>query len=207
MKKTTYIFIAIFVVVGLFFIIKRFDMIYTDKEESKANWEIKSQTKSLVIGNNNPEMLTFIIQPSLNENVEVIINFEKNYLFFRNIYPFSPEPPPPTKKDGTHEEFVETRKSLKPYFAKLQNEDLRDLKMIIDKISAKDFERIEGTYIDGTSYNFSILYSGNNLKNGFIANEKTENQKELVLEILNLLQKTNTFEENQSILSYYFKHY
>ena len=79
--------------------------------------------------------------------------------------------------------------------------------MIIDKISAKDFERIEGTYIDGTSYNFSILYSGNNLKNGFIANEKTENQKELVLEILNLLQKTNTFEENQSILSYYFKHY
>lgn len=175
-------------------------------------YDLKQDNQSKIISENPtkkkteiPELLIFQFQPTLKENTEVMINFEKKHLIFRTIYPFLPEPPPPPRKDGTNKPFIESNKPLQSYSIKLQDEDLKDLKMIIRKILEKDFERIDGNYIDGTSYNFSILFSNNNLENGFIAQEKTENQKKLVLEILNILEKSNPFEENKSIISYYYK--
>lgn len=175
-------------------------------------YDFKKNNQSKIISENLtkkkteiPELLVFHFQPSLKENTEVIINFEKKYFVFRTIYPDIQEPPPPPRKGGNNEQFIETNKHLQSYSVKLQDEDLKDLKMIISKISKKDLERMESSYIDGTSYNFSILFSNKNLENGFIAQEKTENQKELVLEILNILEKANPFEENKSIISYYYK--
>ena len=195
MKKIYFLLIFLIVIVSGFII-----------------YDLKLNDQSLIFGEEidkkiaiNPELLVFQFQPSLKENTEVIINFEKKYLVFRNIYPFLPEPPPPPRKNGINEPFIEANKPLQSYSVKLQDEDLRDLKIIIRKISKKDLERIEGNYIDGTSYNFSILFSNRNLENGFIAQEKTKNQKELVVGILNILQKTNPFKENESIISYYYK--
>lgn len=34
-------------------------------------------------------------------------------------------------------------------------------------------------YIDGISYNFSILFSDKSLKNAFVAHDKTENQEKI----------------------------
>lgn len=195
MKKIYFLLISLTIIVSGF-IFYDLQLNHQSTIVSEANDKKKTQI---------PELLIFQFQPSLKENTEVIINFEKKHLIFRTIYPFLPEPPPPPRKDGTNEPFIETNKHLRSYSLKLQDEDLNDLKMIIRKISKKDLERIEGKYIDGTSYNFSILFSNKNLENGFIAQEKTKNQKELVLEILNILEKTNPFEENKSIISYYYK--
>ncbi|MBW8359892.1 MAG: hypothetical protein K0M63_08855 [Weeksellaceae bacterium] len=151
-----------------------------------------------------PELFTFVFQPALSHNTEVIISFEKKYLLFRNIYPFNPEPPPPPRKDGkSTAELTDKEKAIQPYAVVLKDAELETLREIINKLSEKDFRRIEGTYIDGTSCNFSILYNGKHFRNGFIAGDMTYNQRLLYSEILKLLYTTNKFEENLPILKYY----
>ncbi|MCU7619218.1 hypothetical protein NZ698_18725 [Chryseobacterium sp. PBS4-4] len=175
--------------------------------------DLKLRDQSHSIGNDvdmkvvmSPELLVFQFQPSLNENTEVIISFEKKYLIFRSIYSYFPEPPPPpSMKRNDNEEFIDRRKPVKPYYANLSNEEVKYLENILNILSDRDYKRLESPNIDGMSYNFSTLYSNKNLKNGFIAQDKTDNQRKLVLEILNILQKTNNFEENKSLISYYYK--
>ncbi|MCX8531942.1 hypothetical protein [Chryseobacterium luquanense] len=149
-----------------------------------------------------PELLVFHFQPSLKENTEVIINFDKKYLIFKSMYPHSAEPPPPMRRKD-YEKFIDKRKPLKPYFTNLSDKELKNLNILINSFFDEDYQRIEELNIDGISYNFSILFSNKDLKNGFISNDKTENQEKLVKEIISLLHKTNKYEENKPTLQYY----
>jgi len=196
MKKIYFLLILLTIIVGGFII---YDLKLSDQSHIVGENIDKKKATSL-------ELLVFQFQPSLEENTEVIINFEKKYLIFRSVYSYFPEPPPPpSMRQKDIEEFIDKRKPIKPYFVNLSNKELKYLENILNLLSDKDYKRIESPNIDGTSYNFSTFYSNKNLKNGFIAQDKTENQRKLVLEILNILQKTNTFEENKSLISYYYK--
>lgn len=190
MRKISLLIFALILIVAVF-------MIYDSKLEDKSQ----------AIDNNapiNPELLVFHFQPSLKENTEVVINFEKKYLVFKSMYPYSPEPPRSTRKD--YEEFIDKRKPIKPYSINLSDKELNYLKNLINSLSDKDFQRIEKSYVDGISYNFSILFSDKVLKNGFIAQNKTENQEKIIVEILRLLHKTNRYTENLEIFKYYSIH-
>ena len=154
--------------------------------------------------NSIPILLTFSFQPSLQENTEVIINFEKKYLLFRNIYPYVPEPLPPPRVDGkTSNELTDKRLIVTPYSSSLRDSELNQIAKIVAKLSGKDFERVDGMYIDGISCNFSVLDSNGSFKNGFIANDMTDNQKMLYRAILNLLYTTNQSEQNRMLLNYF----
>jgi hypothetical protein len=189
MKKIYLLFFALTLVVILF-------IVYDSKLENKS----QAIGKTISV---NPELLIFHFQPSLKENTEVVINFEKKYIVFRPMYPFFPEPPTPPGKDGKTDVFSSQRKPIKSYLANLRDEDLKYFRILITSLSTSDYKRIEDVYIDGTSYNFSILFSNKILKNGFIAQDKTKNQEEIIIEILKLLHKTNRQEENLEILKYY----
>lgn len=173
----------------------------------KSNQKVKISRKSQEIKEIKPELLIFHFQPSLKENSEVVINFEKKYLVFKAMFPFIPEPPPPPREDGTVEPFTSSRMPLKAYRADLSEDDLMYFKSLIKSLSTSDYKGIENTYIDGTSYQFSILFSDKGLKNGFIAQDKTENQQKIILEILRLLHKTNPHQDNLEILQYYSRHW
>ena len=167
-----------------------------DRKEIEKNkietWNKRIQSK--------PQFLSFIFQPSLNENVEVNINFEKRYLTFKTIYPFI-SVPEPTK---SREKNIEIKPS-KPYYSELNEKQLKELTKILSEFKIEDYKPIEGTYIDGISYNFSILNSNKLFKVGNIANDATENQQKLILQILKLIENTNKFEENKTIINYYYK--
>ncbi len=158
------------------------------KLQQIETWNERTQPK--------PKLLTFIFQPSLNENSEIVIDFEKKYFTFKTIYPFQQEPKP------RGENFVE-EKPPKPYYSTLSKTQLDELAKILTELKDVDFQKIEGTYTDGISYNFSILTSDNNFKVGYIADDTTENQKKLVEEVLNLLEETNKFPENYPAIGYY----
>lgn len=196
MKKIYFLLLILSLIVGWFI-----------SYDFRSNEKVKISSKSQKFQEIRPEILIFHFQPSLNENAEVVINFEKKYLVFRTMHSFIPEPPPSPGKDGTIESFKDQKKSIKPYFADLTDEDLVYLKSLIKSLSTKDFKRIEDVYLDGTSYNFGILFSNKTLKNGFIAQDKTENQEKIILEILRLLHKTNLHENNLEILQYYSRHW
>jgi len=196
MKKIYSLFLILSLVVGWF--------IYCDL---KSPENLKTSEKSHEINKIQPEILTFHFQPALDENTEVIINFDKKYLVFRTMYPFFPEPPPPPGKDGRPGPYTNQRKSVKPYLADLSDDDLTYFKNLIKSLSTNDYNRIEDVHLDGTSYNFGILFSNKTLKNGFIAQDKTENQKKIIIEILRLLHKTNPHQNNLEILQYYSRHW
>lgn len=195
MKKIYFLLLILSLIVGGF--------IFYDL---KSNDKVKISGKRQEIQEIKPELLIFHFQPALKENTEVIINFEKKYLVFRTMNPFFPEPPPPPTKDGKIEPFTNPRKPVKPYLANLTDEDLKYFKSLTTSLSPTDYNRIEDVYLDGTSYNFGILFSDKTLKNGFIAQKKTENQEKIILEILKLLHKTNPHEDNLEILQYYSRH-
>lgn len=194
MKKIYLLILALSAMVVGFII---YDLNASEKFETSHK---KNETQEI-----KPELLIFHFQPSLKENTEVIINFEKKYLVFRPMYPSSPEPPQPPRKDGTTQPFTKQRKP-ESYLSDLSDNDLTYFKTLIKSLSTNDYNRIDGTYIDGTSYNFGILFSNKILKNGFIAQDKTENQEKIILEILRLLHKTNQYEDNFEILDYYSRH-
>ncbi|SEG63050.1 hypothetical protein SAMN05421847_3027 [Halpernia humi] len=174
-----------------FLIILIFPLTSCKKEiENIQNKTLDSNSKT------QPQFLTFIFQPSLNENAEVNVNFEKKYLTFKTIYPFLQEPPAFGEKKTE-------KKPPKPYYAELTQNQINELTKILVNLNDEDYQQIQGNYIDGISYNFSILNSDKTFKVGYIANEKTENQKKLTTEILNLVSETNKFEENFSAISYY----
>ncbi|WP_312076620.1 hypothetical protein [Chryseobacterium sp.] len=150
--------------------------------------------------------LFLVLSLIVRGSTEVVINFEKKNLIFRAMYPFIPEPPPPPTKAGKTKPFTNPRKLVKPYFANLADEDLKYFKSLIKSLSTSDYKMIEDVYIDGTSYNFGILFSNKISKNGFIAPYKTENQEKIILEILRLMHKTNPHEDNLEILQYYSRH-
>ena len=155
----------------------------------------------------NIELLTFMFQPSLKENTEVVLNFDKKYLTFKNIYPNIQEPSPPPNVNGksSKREYV-LRKPIHPFVTNLTNEEMLPIKLAVNDLSTVDYQMTEGTEIDGTSYGFSILFSDRNFKVGFIANQKTEKQRKLVEVILNLLKNKNTFPENEIVLEYYSRY-
>lgn len=194
MKKIYFLILILSLIVGGFIF---FDL--------KSNEKLETSSKSQKIQNINPEIFIFHFQPSLKENTEVIINFEKKYLVFKTMYPFIPEPPP--SRDDAKEPFENSKKPLQNYFTDLEGDDLKHLKSLIKSLSTSDYKRIEDNYIDGISYNFSILFSDKSLKNAFVAHDKTENQEKIILEVLRLLEKTNKHEENFEILVYYSKIY
>ncbi len=196
MKKNYLLFLFVIVIFGGFII---YDLNSNKKFETSYKTNGSQEIK--------PELLIFHFQPALKENTEVMINFEKKYLIFRPIHPFFPEPPPPPRKDGKTEPLKNQRKPVKPYLANLTDEDLKYFKSLTTSLSPTDYNRIEDVYIDGTSYNFGILFSDKTFKNGFIEQKKTENQERIILEILRLLHKTNPHEDNLEILQYYSKHY
>ena len=165
----------------------------------RGDQQIKQSTHYLK--DKNPEILTFIFQPSLNHNTQVTINFDKNYLTFTNIYPFNSEPPPPPKKNGEKISYT-VEKAIKPFLSTLTNNEKTIIKNIVNKLIETDYNEIKGTYTDGTSYHFSIVF-GKQLKVGYISDDKTVNQRNLIEEILNLVIKKNQYEENLPILSYY----
>jgi len=191
MKRIFIIFgVSIFILLG-FFVAKN-DIYKKNNEKIKA--ERWNQQNSRNLTDKNPELLTFIFQPALNHNTEVVLNFEKNYLTFKNIYPFNPEPPPPPKMNGEIINYS-VEKPLRPFFVTLTSEEKTVIKNIVNKLSETDYNGIAGPYIDGTSYNFSIVF-GRKFKVGYISSEKTLNQSILIEEILNLLDKKNQYEEN-----------
>lgn len=125
-----------------------------------------------------------------------MIDFEKKYLTFKTIYPFILEPQP-------YGENIIEEKQPKPYYSTLTETQLIELSKTLRNLKEVDFQRIEGTYIDGISYNFSILTSHKDFKVGYIAYNTTENQRKLIEEILKLLEETNKFTENNSVIAYY----
>lgn len=151
----------------------------------------------------NPTILSFVFQPSLEENSEITIDFTNSKLIFRNVYEFIEEPPPPPSKNGVNKPFTDPRKPLKPFVADLSLNEIENLKKIINALKDEDYKRIEGTYIDGMSCNF-MIYDGKNVKNGFIASDKTQNQADLQKSVLNLLLEKNKFQENVKVINYYF---
>lgn len=181
-------------------------IIFSCNEKDKI---VENKTENLSFENskeNNPELLTFMFQPSLKENTEVILNFDKKYLTFRDIYPFIQEPPPPPNLKGESNSQYVFRKPIHPFVVNLTNEELSPIKSALSNLSNIDYQRIEGTEIDGTSYAFSILFSNQDFKVGFIANLKSDEQRKLINEILNLIKKKNNFSENEVILDYYSRY-
>lgn len=151
-----------------------------------------------------PQLLTFSFQPSLQVNTEVIVNFEKKYLLFRNTYPYVAEPPPPPEADGkSSAEHTDKRLAVMPYSCQLSETELDYIAEIVRKLEEKDFKKVDGMYIDGISCNFSLLGGDGSYRNGFIASDMTENQRMLYLSILNLLYTTNEDEGNRRILNNY----
>jgi|GEM_PF-1395315 len=153
----------------------------------------------------NPVLMSFIFQPSLKENTEIVIDFQNKKFIFRNIYEYIAEQPPSPSKNDKINNNITPNKPLKPFIADLNQEEINTLKKIINSLSNSDYKGIEDTYIDGTSYNFMISF-GNNFKNGFIANKKTKNQQILISNILHILENKNKFEENENIINYYLHH-
>lgn len=185
----------------VFFIAENYFSRKKDEKMEGERWEEQKRQNPFKLTDKNPELLTFIFQPSLKPNTEVIINFEKNYMTFKNIYAFNPEPPPPPKMNEEISNYS-VEKPIRPYFATITNEEKTVIKNIVNKLSETDYNEIEGTYTDGTSYHFNIVF-GKQLKVGYISDDKTVNQRNLIEEILNLVIKKNQYEENFPILSYY----
>lgn len=152
---------------------------------------------------NQTKLMSFLFQPALKENSEVIIDFSTRQLIFRNIYEFIEEPPPPPSKNGITKPFYDPRKPLIPFVADLSLNDIENLNKLINILKNDDYKRIEGKYIDGMGCNF-MIYDGKNVKNGLIARDKTENQAELQKYMLTLLLEKNKFQENVSVINYYF---
>lgn len=170
----------------------------------KANVEDNITFPASTSNKSRPQLLTFSFQPSLQENTEVIINFEKKYLLFRNIYPYVPEPtPPPGASAKTSIELTDKRIIVTPYSRSIKASELDQIAEIVRKLEEKDFKIVDGMYIDGISCNFSLLGGDGSYRNGFIASDMTENQRMLYQAILNLLYTTNEDEGNRRILNYY----
>lgn len=165
---------------------------------------IGKEEKVKVEDKNNIELFNFIFQPSLNENTELIINFNKKYLSFKSIYPISPEPEPYIDINGEINN-LPIQKPLKPFLIILNKDELNKLESILNNLKEDDFHAIESLNIDGISYNFSITKSNNDFKVGYIKAENSKLQRELVSEISRLLSTNNPFKENEKIISYYLK--
>ncbi|UOE37020.1 hypothetical protein [Chryseobacterium oryzae] len=188
-KKIVYIFL-------LFFIIS------CEKNDKK-----EIENKQIEIWNNRisakPQILSFIFQPALNENCEIIIDINRKNLIFRSIYPERIIEPKPNNENEINE--YNNPANPKSYVSKLDENQIKILNIAINKLEKKDFNRIEKTYVDGISYNFSIIYSDNTIKNGNIAGKKTTNQNEFVDMLLSLISETNKYPENTKIINYYYK--
>lgn len=150
---------------------------------------------------NQTKIMTFLFQPALGQNSEVIIDFSTRQFIFRNIYEFIEEPPP--SQYGVTKPFYDPRKPLVSFVADLSLNEIENLNKLINVLKNEDYKRIEGNYTDGMACNF-MIYDGKNVKNGFIAGDKTKNQAELQKYILNLLLEKNKFQENISVINYYF---
>ncbi len=188
----------------LFIIVSSFIIFYKFKINEKPTEMKRREIWNNRINEKKPILFSIIFQPSLKENCEVIIDFEKKYLIFKNIYLHIPEPlPPPNKNGDTAINYNVRQQPIKPFFTTLNDNDIKEVKMILSRLNESDYRRFEDLQIDGTSYNFSILFSDNQFKNGFIASEKTENQANLISKILELLNSKNSYEENKQILQYY----
>ena len=165
-----------------------------DKKQANPEVRLDKELKQ------KPSLMTFIFQPSLEENTEIVVDFRNKSLTFHPVYPYLPEPPPPPPAKFTKN----LEKPLIPYFAKLDELQLFALENLLQDFKTNDFNRIDGTYTDGTSYNFSTLFTDNQLKVGYIAKDKTVNQEKLVETMIKLVDSTNKFDENKRIISYYY---
>ena len=191
MKKVNFTGFVLLILMISFFVFK----IYQIKTNNSIEFKAQNNENSI-------SLLTFIFQPSLNENCEVVVDFEQKILIFKSIYPERLIESRPKNYNKINEFYNSA--NTKPFVAELSENQIENLTSILKNFREEDFKRIEQNYIDGISYNFSLIYSNNTIRTGNIASDKTTKQLELVNMVLHLVSETNEHPENTKILRYYY---